>query len=133
MIRVRKIAHVTYETPDVERQTDYYTEVLGLSLIAKERGAVFLSSTLDHHSVVLRKGPDAKCLRIGFQLAPEDDLDAFDQQTAAIGIKVARKSARPHAPRVRPRNDNRQCRYCGACGGQGDASAEQCRGDALDH
>src|SRR6202795_3890943 len=62
-------------TPDIERQTDYYTEVLGLSLIAEERGAVFLSSTLDHHSVVLRKGPDAKCLRIGFQLAPEDDLD----------------------------------------------------------
>jgi catechol-2,3-dioxygenase len=92
MIRVRKIAHVTYETPDVERQTDYYTEVLGLSLISEERGAVFLSSTLDHHSVVLRKGPDAKCLRIGFQLAAEDDLDAFDQQTAAIGIKVTRKS-----------------------------------------
>ena len=27
MIRVRKIAHVTYETPDVERQTGYYTGV----------------------------------------------------------------------------------------------------------
>jgi catechol 2,3-dioxygenase-like lactoylglutathione lyase family enzyme len=34
MIRVRKIAHVAYETPDIERQTDYYTEVIGLSLIA---------------------------------------------------------------------------------------------------
>jgi catechol 2,3-dioxygenase-like lactoylglutathione lyase family enzyme len=92
MIRARKIARVAYETPDVEQQTDYYTEVLGLSLIAKERGAVFLSSTLDHHSVVLRKGPEAKCVRIGFQLAPEDGLEAFDRQTAAIGIKVARKS-----------------------------------------
>ena len=79
MIRVRKIAHVAYETPDVEGQTDYYTEVLGLSLIAKEKGAVYLSSTLDHHSVVLRNGSEAKCVRIGFQLAPEDDLEAFGQ------------------------------------------------------
>jgi hypothetical protein len=61
-------------------------------LIAKERGAVFLSSSLDHHSVVLRKGPEAKCVRIGFQLAPEDYLEAFDRQTGAIGIEVARKS-----------------------------------------
>ena len=29
MIRVHKIAHASYETPDLEQQTEYYTEILG--------------------------------------------------------------------------------------------------------
>ena len=34
MIRVRKIAHATYETPDIEQQVDYYTNIVGLTLAA---------------------------------------------------------------------------------------------------
>ena len=59
MIRVHKIAHATYETPDLDQQTEYYTEILGLTLVAKEKDAVYLASTVDHHSVVLRRGPQA--------------------------------------------------------------------------
>ena len=56
MIGVKKIAHATYETPDLDKQIEYYTDILGLNLIAKEKDAAYLASTLDHHSVVLRKG-----------------------------------------------------------------------------
>jgi catechol-2,3-dioxygenase len=35
MIGVRKISHASYETPDLEKQTEYYTDILGLTLIAK--------------------------------------------------------------------------------------------------
>lgn len=52
MISVRKIAHATYLTPDVDAQIEYYTDVLGLGLIAREKDAAYLASTLDHHSVV---------------------------------------------------------------------------------
>jgi catechol 2,3-dioxygenase-like lactoylglutathione lyase family enzyme len=91
MIRVRKIAHATYETPDLDQQVEYYTNVIGLTLAAKEKDAAFLSSTVDHHSVVLRKGAAAQCVRLGFQIGPEDDLGAFEKQTAAHGIKTQRK------------------------------------------
>lgn len=91
MIGVRKIAHATYEVPDLEHQIEYYTDVLGLTLIERERDTVYLSSTLDHHSVVLRKGDEAKCLRLGFQIGPDESLDEFEKQTAAHGIKTARK------------------------------------------
>ena len=50
MIRVKKIAHASYEVPDLEQQTDYYTNVLGMTLAAKEKDAVFLANTVDHHS-----------------------------------------------------------------------------------
>jgi catechol 2,3-dioxygenase-like lactoylglutathione lyase family enzyme len=91
MIRVRKIAHAAFETPDLDRQTAYYTDILGLSLVAKDKDAAYLASTLDHHSVVLRRGAEARCTRIAFQLAPDADLDAFERQVAGHGIKTTRK------------------------------------------
>ena len=92
MIGVKKIAHATYEMPDVDKQVEYYTEIMGLTVTGKEQDAVFLASTVDHHSVVLRKGGDkARCVRLGFQIAPDDDLDAFERQVQGHGIKTERK------------------------------------------
>jgi catechol 2,3-dioxygenase-like lactoylglutathione lyase family enzyme len=91
MIRVSKIAHASYETPDLDKQTEYYTEILGLTLVAKEKDSVYLASTVDHHAVVLRKGDAAQCTRIGFQIGPDADLDEFERQVAAHGIKTERK------------------------------------------
>jgi catechol 2,3-dioxygenase-like lactoylglutathione lyase family enzyme len=91
MIRVRKIAHASYEMPDVDKQVEYYTEILGLSLVDRDKDAAFLASTIDHHSVVLRKGAEARCVRIGFEIGPDDDLDAFEQQVRAKGITTERK------------------------------------------
>ena len=91
MIRVRKIAHASYEMPDLEQQVAYYTDILGLTLTAKEKDAAYLANAVDHHAVVLRRGPEVKCVHIGFQLGPDDELDAFEKQTAAHGIKTARR------------------------------------------
>jgi catechol 2,3-dioxygenase-like lactoylglutathione lyase family enzyme len=92
MIGVKKISHATYETPDLDRQIEYYTDVIGLTLTAREKDGAFLASTLDHHSVVLRKGDHARCVQIGFQIGLDDDLGAFDKQVAAHGIKTQRKA-----------------------------------------
>ena len=92
MIRVKKIAHATYETPDLERQVQYFTEVLGLTVTDKDKDTAYLASTIDHHSVVLRKGEHARCTRLGFQVGPDDDLGAFQKQTEAHGIKTTRKN-----------------------------------------
>src|ERR1700704_3632235 len=94
MIGVRKISHASYETPDLEKQIEYYTDVLGLTLVAKERDAVYLANTIEHHSVILRHGLHPKCTRIGFQLGPEDDLDAFEWPA-----NVAQKGFRTHDKR----------------------------------
>ncbi len=92
MIRVSKIAHASYETPDLDKQTDYYTDILGMTLVAKEKDAVYLASTVDHHSVVLRQGASAQCMRVGISdRARRDDLDEFEKQVAGHGIKTARK------------------------------------------
>lgn len=92
MIRVKKIAHAAYETPDLDRMVEYYTEILGLTLTGREPGTAYLASTIDHHSVVLHQGAHARCVRIGFQIGIDDDLDAFEKQTAAHGIRTERAS-----------------------------------------
>jgi catechol-2,3-dioxygenase len=91
MIRVRKISHASYEMPDIERQLEYYTEILGLTLVDRYADATYLASTVDHHSVVLRKATQTQCTRIGFQIAPDADLGEFEKQTRAHGIKTERK------------------------------------------
>jgi catechol 2,3-dioxygenase-like lactoylglutathione lyase family enzyme len=91
MIRVKKIAHAAYAVPDVQAQTDYYTEILGLTLTGKDTNAAYLASTIDHHSVVLHQGSQAQCARVGFQLGVDDDLDAFERQVQGHGIKTQRK------------------------------------------
>ena len=91
MIRVKKIAHASYQMPDVEQQAEYYANVLGMTVAAKEKGAVFLANTVDHHSVVLREAAQAQCARVGFQLGEADDLDAFEKQVQGQGVKTARK------------------------------------------
>ena len=91
MIQVRKIAHATYEMPDVEKQVAYYTDILGLTLVAKDKAAAYLASTVDHHSIVLKNGAQAQCVRLGFQIAPDADLGEFEKQVNAKGVKTARK------------------------------------------
>ena len=91
MIRVKKIAHASYEVPDLEQQADYYANILGMTVAAKEKDAVFLANTVDHHSVVLRKGSAPQCVRVAFQIGEGDDLDAFEKQVQSHGVKTARK------------------------------------------
>jgi catechol 2,3-dioxygenase-like lactoylglutathione lyase family enzyme len=91
MIGVRKISHASYETPDLDKQTEYYTNVLGLTLVAKDKDAAYLANANDHHSVILRRGAEPKCSRLGFQLGPDDDLQAFEKQTTAQGLRTAFK------------------------------------------
>ena len=91
MIRVKKIAHATYEMPDLDKQVEYYTEILGLTLTERSKDAAYLASTVDHHSVVLRQGAAAKCTHIGFQIGPDDDLSAFERQVQGHDVKTERR------------------------------------------
>ncbi len=90
MIGVRKISHASYETPDLDEAGRVLHRCPRLTLIAKDKDAAYLANTVEHHSVILR-GSQPRCTQIGFQLGPDDDLDAFEKQTAAHGVRTSRK------------------------------------------
>jgi catechol 2,3-dioxygenase-like lactoylglutathione lyase family enzyme len=92
MIRVRRIAHAVFASPDVERQIAYHTEVLGLSLVERDKDRAYLASTLDHHSVILQPAGAAACTGLAFQIGPTDDLGELAQQLSKLNIKSERRS-----------------------------------------
>jgi catechol 2,3-dioxygenase-like lactoylglutathione lyase family enzyme len=86
------MGHASFETPDLDRQIAYYTNVLGLTLVEREKDTAYLASTLDHHSVVLKRGAAAQCKRLSFQIAPGTDLAEFERQLSTHGVKSERRS-----------------------------------------
>jgi catechol 2,3-dioxygenase-like lactoylglutathione lyase family enzyme len=90
MVPVRRIAHASFETPDPERLIDYYTNVIGLSVIERDKDATYLAS-LEDHAVVIRRGAEARCVRLAFQIAPDADLADFEKGLTGHGVKTVRK------------------------------------------
>ena len=62
MIKVRRLGHATLATPDLEGQVDYYSRVLGLSVIEKTKDRAFLGSKQGFEAIELVRG-DAGALR----------------------------------------------------------------------
>ena len=45
MIQAKRFSHAAFETPDLERQIDYFTQVVGLAVAARENGRAHLATT----------------------------------------------------------------------------------------
>jgi catechol-2,3-dioxygenase len=67
MIKTRRIGYATFETPDLERQIDYYTQIFGLTLTDRGKSRAFLSTPLGHQAVVLERSDHARCTKIAFR------------------------------------------------------------------
>jgi catechol 2,3-dioxygenase-like lactoylglutathione lyase family enzyme len=90
MIKARRIGHAVFETPDIERLSDHYTEVIGLVVSARERDRVFLASQLGHLAVELRRGSQTGCRKLTFEIAPGTDLGDAARELSKHGIQSAR-------------------------------------------
>lgn len=92
MFKVSRLAHVVFETPDLNQQVDHYTKVLGLQVTDRDPKTAYLSCSADHHTIVLKKGTIQQCTGIGFQVPDGSDLGAYAAQIGAHGIKTNRLS-----------------------------------------
>ncbi|MFL6798655.1 MAG: VOC family protein [Xanthobacteraceae bacterium] len=93
MLQVKRIGHATLTTPDIKRQLDYYTRIIGLSLVAKEKHRAILATKVGHEVIVLEHGERAAGVRLAFQVAPQSDLRELAARLAKEGIKSEKRSA----------------------------------------
>jgi catechol 2,3-dioxygenase-like lactoylglutathione lyase family enzyme len=101
MIDVKRIGHATFETPDIGRQIDYFTEIAGLVLAERENGRAYLATKLGDLVVQLEKGDQARCSRISFQVAPETEFDDIRHGLEAEGIRSEmRNDPSPGIPKL---------------------------------
>ena len=55
MIKVRRIGHATFETPDLERQIEHFTQVTGLVLAAREKSDKVAKVLIDNPNTDIEK------------------------------------------------------------------------------
>src|ERR1700722_6048090 len=91
MIKVRRLGHATLATPDLEQQVDYYSRILGLSIIEKTKDRVFLGSKQGFEAIELVRGAAGALERLSFQVAPSCDLDDVVRELQKDGIKCERR------------------------------------------
>jgi len=90
MIAVRRLAHATLTTPDLDAQVEYYTEVVGLALVDRGAGRAVLASKQGLEAIALEPGAPNALSRLAFQVAPGSDLGELATALAKHGIKSER-------------------------------------------
>ncbi len=97
MIPIRRIGFASFDSGDIEKSVDYYTNVLGLSLLDRVGGTAWLACPGDALSVVLNAsqrpaGEAAHCGQIGLQIGPQDDLAEVEHHLRGLGLSPERVS-----------------------------------------
>jgi catechol 2,3-dioxygenase-like lactoylglutathione lyase family enzyme len=90
MLQVQRISHATFETPDLERQIDYYTNILGFSIGVREKDRVFLKTAMGEHVLTVMRGEYARCTRLAFQADVSKSLADLERSLAGHSIRAER-------------------------------------------
>lgn len=93
MIQVKRLAHATLTTTDLERQLDYYTRIVGLSVVARDKKRAVLATKMGQESIVLEEADTAGQLtRLSFQIKPGSDLGELASKLQKEGVKAELRS-----------------------------------------
>jgi catechol 2,3-dioxygenase-like lactoylglutathione lyase family enzyme len=98
MIQVKRMSHATFETPDLERQIDYFTQIVGLVVAARENGRAHLATKVGDLVVTLEKGDQAGCKGLAFQVDPDTEFGDIKTGIEAEGVRC--ESANDAAPGI---------------------------------
>jgi catechol 2,3-dioxygenase-like lactoylglutathione lyase family enzyme len=101
MIKAKRIGHATFVTPDLDRQADYFQQVIGLGVVSRDSNRVLLASPMGQLAVVLEKGGASSCSRIAFEVSPDIGFDDMAKSLSAHGLKSeVRSDDLPGTPKV---------------------------------
>jgi catechol 2,3-dioxygenase-like lactoylglutathione lyase family enzyme len=101
MIKVHRIGHATFETPDLERAIEHYTQVIGLSLAGREDKRAFLASRIGQLAIELQQGPQPRCSKLSFEVAANADFADYRRELQKHGVTAEeRNDSIPGLPKV---------------------------------
>src|SRR5262245_50172923 len=91
MVKVKRLGYATLQTQDIEQVTDYYSRILGLSVVEHSKDRVFLASKVGLEAIELVKGKPGTFSGTSFQIAPDSDLNDVVKDLSKHGIKAERR------------------------------------------
>jgi len=89
-VTVSKLGYVALETPDIDAMVNYYTNILDFALVEQTNDEAFLTTTFDHHSVVIRRGKTKARTVVGYEIW--EDLADAERRLRDTGFAVERRS-----------------------------------------
>src|SRR5947209_2133043 len=92
MLGVRRLGHATLATPDIARQVDYWTDVMGLQVVSRGKDNLVLATKLGQEAIVLEQGAESQLKGLSFQVDPGSDLQAVALSLRKAGIESERRS-----------------------------------------
>lgn len=97
---VTRASHIALEVADLDKSVRFYSEVIGLLVTERSDDTAYLRGVEEsaHHSLVLKQG-GANCLRLGFRVASDEDLDLAHRHFEKFGLKPEFVSV-PHQGRT---------------------------------
>src|SRR5262249_4230463 len=78
--------------PDLDRQVAYYSDVLGLRIIERDKDRAFLACRTGLEAIALERGDAVALQRLSFQVAPDSDFTAIARALGELGIKSEPRS-----------------------------------------
>ena len=91
MLQVKRAGHSTLTTPDIGRMVGYFTRIVGLSLVARDKDRAILATKSGLEAIALERGDAGEAPRLSLQIAPGSDLDAVAARLSQFGIKCERR------------------------------------------
>ena len=106
MIKVKRLRHVSFASPNVEAQLDYYQSIIGLAVIGRDDRRVILGTESDELTLVLEHGAASRLTAIAYEVAPGLDLSDLQKSLASLNIKSeVRSDTAPGIPKTLVFND----------------------------
>jgi catechol 2,3-dioxygenase-like lactoylglutathione lyase family enzyme len=101
MIKVLRIGHATFETPDLAKAVEHYTQVIGLSLAGRDDKRAFLATRIGQLAIELQQGKETRCSKLSFEVAPDADFADLGRELQKHGVAAEeRNDSVPGLPRV---------------------------------
>ena len=60
MLQIKRAGHSTLTTPDIARAVDYFTRIVGLSLVARDKDSAILATKSGLEVIALERATPAK-------------------------------------------------------------------------
>ena len=98
MIKISRISHATFETPNLQKAVDYFTHVNGLALVDSDARRAFLAAKTGLLAIQLEESDTACCRALAFELGVDAEFAAIRQQLSDEGIRF--DECRDYAPGI---------------------------------
>ena len=106
MIKVKRLRHVSFASPNIEAQLDYYQSIIGLAVIGRDDRRIILGTDSDELTLVLEHGAASRLTAIAYEVAPGLDLSDLQKSLASLDIKSeVRSDTAPGIPKTLVFND----------------------------